>query len=172
MKDIDILATAVIIAGVLVTMFPVPSEATLVVTPGPEPEPQPQPTTAEAGLPQPLNKVVMNRSLGHHWHRTLPETRWWLVSVTFDVNNWFPYPIHLDKAIVEVAGQVEEVPLDIWLRPGETRIESVQVSTIRDIETGSYPLSVSLESNGEVMCSRVDIAEVYPAGEPLPVGSL
>lgn len=126
---------------------------------------QPQdksPITVEVGNPRPLNKVVMLRSMGTHWHRKPPETCWELVSVTFDVKNWLLSPAHLDKAVVKVDGQAEEIPIDIWLRQrGECQLVTVEVASIKDIESGSYPLSVSLESDGVVMCEREDTIKVY-----------
>ncbi len=127
----------------------------------PEPEKKCEVVRIEVSAPRPINKVMMLSSMGHHWGRIPPETRWHLEKVVFDVKNFLPNDVHLDKAIVEVAGQLEEVPIDISLEPKEYQVVRIEILSINGVESGSYLLHVSLESNSAIMCEREDTAKVF-----------
>lgn len=117
--------------------------------------------TVEVGPPMPINAVMMLSTMGYCWYRTPPEDLWTLRSVTFDVKSFLPEPIHIDRAIVGVDGQVEEVPLDIDLDYKEYAICTIPITSIDGIQSGEYDLEVSLWSEGFRLCSRVDRAKVY-----------
>lgn len=173
MKKLAILCTVITFILLLVgcgqeptnitpTELPVIEEDNPIVTQ----EDKPAPTvTIEVGPPKPINAVLMLSTMGYCWYRTPPEDLWTLRSVTFDVKSFLPGTVHLDKAIVEVAGQVEVVPLDIDLDYKEYTVYTIPIVFIDGILSGEYDLEVSLRGEGFQLCSRIDRAKVYWPGD-------
>ena len=127
-----------------------------------ESEPAATPTvTVEVLPPQPFCGVVMPASVGHGWHRRPPEKNWELEWVAFGVKSFISEPIRLDKAIVEVGGEMEEVPLDIELHYGEYQEHTLRLESIRGVPSGEHELKVSLWSGEQLLCFRSDTAKVY-----------
>ena len=127
-----------------------------------EPEPALIPTvTVEVSPPQPFCGVVMPASMGYGWHRKPPEENWELEWVAFSVKSFIPEPVRVDKAIVELGGRVEEVPLDVELHYGEYREYTMQLHSINDMPSGEHELKVSLWSGEQLLCFRSDTARVY-----------
>ena len=127
-----------------------------------EPEPALIPTvTVEVSPPQPFCGVVMPASMGHGWHRQPPEEDWELEWVAFSVKSFVSEPVHVDKAVVEVGGRVEEVPLDVELHYGEYREYTMQLHSVNDMPSGEHELKVSLWSGEQLLCFRSDTAKVY-----------
>lgn len=125
-------------------------------------EPALTPTvTVEVSLPKPFWGVVMPASMGHGWHRTPPEKSWELEWVAFSVKSFIPEPVRLDKAIVEIAGKIEEVPLDVELHYKEYKEYTLRLQSIRGMPSGEYELKVSLWSGEQLLCLRSDTARVY-----------
>ncbi len=117
--------------------------------------------TVEVSPPKPFYGIVMPASMGHGWHRRPPEKNWELEWVAFDIKSFIPQPVHLDKAIVEVAGKMEEVPLDMELHYKEYKEQTLRLQSIGDIPSGEYELKVSLWSGEQLLCFKSDIARVY-----------
>jgi hypothetical protein len=127
-----------------------------------EPEPALIPTvTIEVSPPQPFCGVVMPASMGYGWHRQPPEENWELEWVAFSVKSFITEPVSVDKAIVEVDGEVEEVPLDVELHYGEYKEYTMQLHSINDMSSGEHELKVSLWSGEQFLCFRSDTARVY-----------
>ena len=125
---------------------------------GPAPTPL---VTVEVSPPQPFCGVVMPASMGHGWHRKPPEKNWELEWVAFSVKSFIPEPVCLDKAVVEIAGKMEEVPLDMELHYQEYQEQTLQLQSIRGLPSGEYELKVSLWSGEQLLCFRSDTASVY-----------
>jgi len=125
---------------------------------GPAPTPL---VTVEVSPPQPFCGVVMPASMGHGWHRKPPEKNWELEWVAFSVKSFIPEPVCLDKAVVEIAGKMEEVPLDMELHYQEYQEHTLQLQSIRGLPSGEYELKVSLWSGEQLLCFRSDTARVY-----------
>ena len=127
-----------------------------------EPEPALMPmVTVEVSPPQPFCGVVMPASMGYGWHRKPPEEDWELEWVAFSVKSFIPEPVCVDKAIVEVDGRVEEVPLDVELHCGEYKEYTMPLHSINDMSSGEHELKVSLWSGEQLLCFRSDTARVY-----------
>jgi hypothetical protein len=127
-----------------------------------EPEPALIPTvTVEVSPPEPFCGVVMPASMGYGWHREPPEENWELEWVAFSVKSFIPEPVYVDKAVVEVDGKVEEVPLDVELHFGEYKEYTMQLHSINDMPSGEHELKVSLWSGEQLLCFRSDTARVY-----------
>lgn len=127
-----------------------------------EPEPTLTPTvTVEVSPPKPFYGVVIPASMGYGWHRRPPEENWGLEWVAFGVKSFIPEPVRLDKAVVELGGKVEEVPLDVELHYEEYKEQTLQLHSISDMPSGEYELKVSLWSGGQLLCLRSDTARVY-----------
>ena len=125
---------------------------------GPAPTPL---VTVEVSPPQPFCGVVMPASMGHGWHRKPPEKNWELEWVAFSVKSFIPEPVCLDKAVVEIAGKMEEVPLDMELNYQEYQEHTLQLQSILGMPSGEYELKVSLWSGDQLLCFRSDTARVY-----------
>lgn len=125
---------------------------------GPAPTPV---VTVEVSSPQPFCGVVMPASMGHGWHRKPPERNWELEWVAFSVKSFIPEPVCLDRAVVEIAGEVEEVPLDMELHYREYQEHTLQLQSIGGLPSGEYELKVWLWSGEQLLCSRSDTARVY-----------
>jgi len=125
-------------------------------------EPALAPTvTVEVSPPKPFCGVVMPASLGHGWHRRPPEKDWELEWVAFAVRSFVPEPVRLDRAIVEVGGEVEEIALDMELHYKEYKEHTLRLQSIRGMSSGEYELKVSLWSGEQLLCFRSDTARVY-----------
>ena len=125
---------------------------------GPAPAPV---VTVEVSSPQPFCGVVMPASMGHGWHRQPPEKNWELEWVAFSVKSFIPQPVCLDRAVVEIGGKVEEVPLDMELHYQEYQEHTLQLQSIGGLPSGEYELKVWLWSGDQLLCSRSDTARVY-----------
>jgi len=125
---------------------------------GPAPAPV---VTVEVSSPQPFCGVVMPASMGHGWHRKPPERNWELEWVAFSVKSFIPEPVCLDRAVVEIAGEVEEIPLDMELHYREYQEHTLQLQSIGGLPSGEYELKVWLWSGEQLLCFRSDTAKVY-----------
>ncbi|GAI83363.1 unnamed protein product, partial [marine sediment metagenome] len=90
-----------------------------------------------------LGIVVMQRGMGHHWHRRPPEINWELLLVTFQARSFMVEPVTLDRAVVEVAGQREEVGIDLELKYHfDEVIYTMPIETIKDAPSAAIAISL------------------------------
>ncbi len=118
--------------------------------------------TVTESEPQPLHDCVfMLSSMGHGWSRPVGEELWKLQWVAFDAKSYYADNLTIDKVIVEICGQSENISTNLSLPPQSRTTYRVNVDGIEDILSGEYDLTVRLMSQNKELVSRTDKARVF-----------
>ncbi len=105
--------------------------------------------------------VFMLSPMGHGWHRHVGDAPWELDWVAFDAKSYYSDNLTIDKVLVEICGQSENISTDFVLPPRELTIYQVRIEGIKDIPSGEYALTVTLYSGDKELVSRTDKARIF-----------